>query len=104
MDERNERVKADVLILRSLTELDGSNAEAGLVTVGISEVLINLKNRSANLRQIYQGVVELAVRLGDSWDEALMLTRGTAAQGSSNPDMQAAYEKLLRDTAHLYGR
>lgn len=103
MNEREEAVRADVFIFRSLANLDATIYDRVMTEMGMNLGLISEKNQAVILHQVYEGIVELAVRLGDSWDEALMLTRSTASQGSTDPDTQHAYDKLLRQTRHLYG-
>jgi hypothetical protein len=103
VQERDEAVRADILILRSLANLDATILDHAMLQNGMNLGLLSQKHQAVILWQQYEGIVALATRLGDSWDEALMLTRATASQGSGDPDTQVAYDKLMRDTAHLYG-
>lgn len=102
MEDRDAAVRADIIILRSLASLDATILDQAMIRTEMNLSLLSQKNQAVILHQLYEGVAQLAARLGDSWDEALMLTRSTAAQGSGDPDTQVAYDKLLRDTAHLY--
>lgn len=102
MNEREELVKADMLIFRSLASLDVSIHDVAMANMGLHDVVISQRRQAQILQQIYEGIVELAQRLGDAWEEALLLTRTTALQGSGDMNTQYAYEKFIRQTNHLF--
>lgn len=102
MNEREELVKADMLTLRSLASLDISTRDLAMVTCGLHEVLIRERRQAQILHSLYDGIVELAIRLGDTWEDALMVARDDAVAGSEDTNIQRAYEKLLHQTEHLF--
>ena len=103
MRERDAAVKADIIILRSLATLDATILEATMNKVGMSLDLLHKREEATIRLGLYKEIVALATRLEDSWEEALMLTRATASQGSGDPDKQKAYARLIEDTNHLFG-
>lgn len=103
MRDRDASVKADIIILRSLASLDATIMGAAMERMGMSLALFHQKEQAVIRLSLYEEIVALAARLEDSWEEALMLTRATASQGSGEPDRQAAYTKLIGDTNHLFG-
>lgn len=103
MRDRDASVKADIIILRSLASLDVTILEAAMDRIGMNLGLFRQKEQAVIRFGLYEEIVGLAARLEDSWEEALMLTRATASQGSGDPDRQAAYTKLIGDTNHLFG-
>lgn len=103
MNDREREVRADVLTFRSLAKLDASTREAAIERMGMNYALLTEKVQAEVLGQLYDGIEELAVRLGNRWEQALAETRDTIlAEGSLDTATQAAYDRLIAQTNHLF--
>ena len=102
MSEREEEIKADMLTFRSMASLDVSTRDVTMVQVGLHVVIIAERRQAQILHDIYDGIVKLAEREGNSWEETLRLIRSNIGEGAEDANMQRAYEKFMRQTDHLF--
>ncbi len=102
MNEREGQIKADVLMFRSLASLDIGIHDLAMANLGLHDTLIAERRQAQILHEVYDGIVELAIRLDESWMEALTFSRETAEAGSEDSNTLYAFARFLRQTDHLF--
>lgn len=101
MSEREEGFRQDVLTFRALAILGVTVAEATMTQMGVNDGLIAEKRRYEILRDVYEGIVALAQRLG-SWEEALTSVRDVSEMSQTDDFTDQACVLLRWQTNHLY--
>lgn len=94
-------IHSDVLVFRSLAATCATVAEGMIREMGLIGGLVVEKRRQEILRDLYEGIARLGVRL-DSWEKALTQTRALAALSADDRCTRQAYELLLWQTNYLY--
>jgi hypothetical protein len=109
MNQREEAIRQDIYAFRTLAFSALSSLNEILFALAIAQkkaspALLNEKDQAAALYEMYEGVINLAERLGESWEEALAVTRESANEGSTDMAIHAACATLMRQTGHLFSK